>query len=257
MQSSSLWISSAPEKIKLHPRDVHVWYAHIAITEAQANAAYPILSDIEKDRAQRFKFGEHRLKFIAARSTLRKILSYYLPIQPASIGFIENQYGKPMLDSTQNKKGIFFNVSHSHDMAVYAISLEENIGVDIEFKEKSLNFDQIALRFFSAQESQYIQSLINMSEKASAFFKIWTGKEAFIKAIGQGLSFPLKEFQISLKGETAFLESIYGDIDRAKTWSLFQLNVPDNYQACGIVESNTVTLAHWGIEFNVNQHQLS
>src|SRR5262245_13951575 len=133
---SSLWNSSAPGEIKLCPSDLHIWHTCTNITKAQADAAYSMLSMTEQDRSKRFKFDHDRLRFIAVRSTLREILSYYLSIKPALISFTENGYGKPMLDGVKSDTNIFFNISHAHNRAIYAISKEENLGVDIEFTDR-------------------------------------------------------------------------------------------------------------------------
>jgi 4'-phosphopantetheinyl transferase len=243
-----LWTSAAPKNIHLGPTDLHVWQANIEITSTQAQAIYPLLSPTEKDRAENFKFDTHRLKFIAARANLRKILSYYLLMRPESICFTENQYGKPMLDSTQHPSGIFFNLSHAHKIALYAISPVENIGIDIEFMDRKVDFDGIATRFFSKKESQHIQSITAIEKKTRDFFKIWTAKEAFIKAVGRGLSFPLKEFDISFKKGKVFLAHIDGDTYQARDWVLFPLEVPSDYQACVCIQSempelNTITFS--------------
>jgi 4'-phosphopantetheinyl transferase len=248
MQTEAHWSSTAPTQLCLSNSEIHIWRSNINISKSLANEMLPILSSDEKERANSFKFDEHRLKFIAARSTLRKILSCYLEIDPASIKFIENEYGKPKID--KNTKGIFFNISHAHNLAAYAISKEANIGIDIEFINAKVDFNGISTRFFSDKESLYIQSL-PVAEKATAFYKIWTAKEAFIKAIGQGLSFPLKEFEISLANNTVVLESIYGDPCKAKEWTLLTYRVPAEYESCIAIQSITKPrLNSWEIAFN-------
>lgn len=245
-QTSTLWTTTAPEKIILATNQLHVWQSDINITKIQAGRIYSILSKKEKARASRFKFEEHRLKFIAARATLRKILSHYLSIDPNAISFTENKYGKPGLKDEINKSSIFFNISHSHNMALFAISNEENIGIDIEAVNRKIDFDEISKRFFSDRENEHIQAL-PISQKSIDFYKIWTAKEAFIKAIGQGLSFPLKEFEISLNNNTISLASIYGDPNKASTWNLFKYDVPDEYESSIAIQAERPDITSWKI----------
>lgn len=143
------------------------------------------LSADEKVRAKRILLEKARLEFIENRMIMRNILAEYLQIPPEKIEFTYNSYGKPLLKN--NKMNLQFNLSHSHGMGVLAISMGKNIGVDIEYENDGIDFRSVAQTQFSMAENRYFEQL-NYTEKKEAFYRIWTMKEAFVKAVGKGLS---------------------------------------------------------------------
>lgn len=226
--------------------ELHVWQANIEISEHEADKNYTLLSDDEKQRADRFKFRKHALHFIAARSMLRKILSHYLHISPEKIVFAYSEQGKPAIAHPIPQKPIFFNLSHSHGIALYAIVSTPEIGIDIEYKDESLAFLQIAKRFFGENEAALLASFPN-SQKADIFFKIWTAKEAFIKALGKGLAFPLTDFEVTIEDSDIRLKSILGDQNEAQKWRLFSLPFSPQYMATAAIKPQKFTLKLWKI----------
>lgn len=143
------------------------------------------LSADEKVRAKRILIEKARLEFIENRMIMRNILSEYLDIPSAKIEFIYNSYGKPLLKN--NKMNLQFNLSHSNGVGILAVSIGKNIGVDIEYENDSIDFRSVARTQFSTAENKYFEQL-NYMEKKEAFYRIWTMKEAFVKAVGEGLS---------------------------------------------------------------------
>lgn len=186
----------------LHEREVHIWL--VKLDESISAEAESALSPDEKARAQRFHFEKHCRRYMAARYALRRILSYYIPYQPAAIQFEYGSHGKPHLAETQNQQALQFNVSHSKDIAVYALTRQAEIGIDVETINPKRNTIGIAKRYFSPAEIVQLEKL-PASEQAYAFFQIWCQKEAFIKALGLGLAFPLKDFSVDAKGEGGLL----------------------------------------------------
>jgi 4'-phosphopantetheinyl transferase len=157
-----------------------------------------LLAPDEQARAARFRFEVHRNRYIAGRGRLREILSYYLDADPAGLVFTANQYGKPGVDGTDLR----FNVSHTEDLAVYAIARGREVGVDIE-RIRPLAAEGIPERFFSPAEVAALRSLPR-DLQPRAFFNCWTRKEAYVKASGEGLSIPLNSFDVTLlPGEPA------------------------------------------------------
>jgi 4'-phosphopantetheinyl transferase len=154
---------------------------------------YPsgLLSHDEIARAARFRFETHRNAFIACRSILREILAGYLRSDPRSIEFTYNQYGKPLLPN------LFFNLSHSADTAVLAVSRSREVGIDIERIDPNFAAGQIPEHFFSAGEVAALRAL-PPNEQTDAFFRCWTQKEAYVKAVGLGLSISLASFEVTL-----------------------------------------------------------
>jgi 4'-phosphopantetheinyl transferase len=171
--------------------EVHVWMASVKDFIAKQKYFCSILSAPEKKRANRFVFPEHKKRFIIMHGILRELLANYLHTKPENLSFTSNKFGKPKIDN------INFNISHSRDLALFVFAKNYDVGVDIEFINKeSMNLD-IAERFFSTHEAQALLKL-PVAKRPQAFFNCWTRKEAFIKAIGEGLAFPLNKFDVDI-----------------------------------------------------------
>jgi 4'-phosphopantetheinyl transferase len=195
-----------------------------------------VLSPDELGRARRFHFEEDRMRFVRCRSALRIVLSRYLAIPASEIVFEYQTYGKPGLVAQQNPQHLSFNVSHSAGMALIAISAGQRLGVDIEQVRADFDLMTIAERFFSPREQAGLLALPDQV-RVPAFFACWTRKESFIKAIGDGLSFPLAQFSVNTEPDVGpMIEEIHADIGARKHWSLTSLNVGDDYCATLTVE---------------------
>lgn len=212
-----------PEKIpELDNAGIHVWKA--SVKDFTAKQFWPILSNPEKIRANRFVFPEHQDRFIIVHGILRNLLADYLHAKPEDLSFKTNKFGKPKINN------INFNISHSRDLALFAISNNYDVGVDIEFINKDIDLD-IAERFFSAHEAQALLKL-PITQQPKAFFNCWTRKEAFIKAIGTGLSFPLHKFDVDISyNKDSLLLNIRDAKYKPSDWKIFNLNVAKDYAA--------------------------
>jgi 4'-phosphopantetheinyl transferase len=189
--------------ISIHKDTVHLWRVDLnMIAEDQIK----LLSADEAERAHRFKFDIHRQRYIAARASLRRILSFYTDTPPEDIHFDYGKRGKPFLKGSS----LQFNVSHSDHMAVFALTMDHEIGVDIEKIEPEFK-DSVASRFFSQQEYKELQQLSD-SEKVPAFYRIWSKKEALIKALGEGLFAPLDAFSVSVNDGIESVKLIHENI---------------------------------------------
>jgi 4'-phosphopantetheinyl transferase len=172
---------------------------------------------------------------MAGRGALRHILAGYLGCAPAEIGFSYTAYGKPFLRN-EEKHGLRFNLSHSEDQALLAVTRGRVVGVDIEQIRPDFATEEIAKRFFSEREWKELRGL-PAAERTTAFFRCWTRKEAFIKAVGEGLSFPLDAFAVSLApGEPAALRWLRTDKDGARRWRLEDIAAPAGFLAALAVE---------------------
>lgn len=188
--------------LSLLPHHVHLWQIPLDLNTSLEDR-YAILPPDEKKRADRFVFDKHRRRFILAHFALRKILGRYLDIPPEKIQFETLSHGKPQLhpeqryyhDQTSIKHPLEFNLSHSEDIALLGIRTDKMIGVDIEYHQDR-EFLGIAEQVFSEQECQILTKLLDTLQIKS-FFHIWAQKEAYIKAIGQGLSYPLKTLTVA------------------------------------------------------------
>jgi 4'-phosphopantetheinyl transferase len=186
----------------------------------------PLLTPDERDRADRFKFDHLRRSFVLARGVLRVLLGRYLDIDPASIRFGYDEKGKPSL---ARRGPLKFNASHSGDMALYAFTLDCEIGVDVEQVRPFDDLRRIADRFFCAEETTDLMDLPE-EQREAAFFRCWTRKEAYVKAIGEGLAVPLDGFAVSLRpDQPARLIHIGHDSEAAADWTLQNLEPAAGY----------------------------
>jgi 4'-phosphopantetheinyl transferase len=240
--------SFRPAQLSLTATDVHVWRADLCEPGARASSLLQLLAPDERDRAGRFHFQKDRDHFIIARGTLRTILGLYLQAKPQELRFVYSAYGKPALAPDNEAARLRFNVTHSHELALYAVTLGRELGIDVEHLREDMACHEIAERFFSRGEVQALSAL-PASQRTLGFFNCWTRKEAYIKARGQGLSLPLDNFDVSLApGEPAALLRTRDDEQEALRWSLRDLNPGSGYAAALAVEGHDWNLDcwHWG-----------
>jgi 4'-phosphopantetheinyl transferase len=233
----------------LKASDVHIWHATLEQPGEAVQALRAVLSEDELKRAERFHFDLHRGHFIAGRGILRHLLSLYTGIEPGQLQLEYTGNGKPFLPGMEGKAGIRFNLSHSGGMAVYAFTRGREVGIDIEHQRPIDDIDRIAERNFSVKEYTTLGTLPE-GERLEAFYLCWTRKEAFIKAIGEGISFPLQQFDVTLiPGEPARLLSIDGSPEKSKRWSMHNLTISEGYAAALIVEGRDCTLTQHKWEY--------
>lgn len=211
---------AAPETPQLGADVVHVWRAELALAAPQVQCLLHTLADDERARAQRFYFARDRDRFIVARGVLRNILARYLETSPEKLRFTYGTSGKPDLESPSAAARVRFNLSHSSDLAVYAVTLARQVGVDVERLRAGVACEAVADRFFSPGEAAQLRAL-PQHLRPRAFFCCWTRKEAYIKARGQGLFMSLGDFDVSLvPGESAALVATRPDSAEAGRWSI-------------------------------------
>lgn len=221
-----------PKPLCLDKSDVHIWLAPLTSQGVPRLGAY--LSADEQERANRFKFTKDRDAFIVARGTLRCLLAAYLAVQPNAIRFAYNRFGRPIL-ADPPLEGLQFNVAHSGRLALYIVACRQ-VGIDVEQVRSGLDFDSIAASAFSRHEQAELRSVAE-AERPRAFFNCWTRKEAYIKARGMGLQFPLDQFDVSCApGKPARLLAVRSGDDRAERWSMYDLQLGDEYCGAAIVE---------------------
>lgn len=245
MEMTSLSFSPPPFKLELVTDEIHIWCASLDQPVSQFQRLKQTLSMDEQMRAERFHFKQDRKHFIISRGILRTILGRYLNMKPNQLKFCYGKNGKPALAGTFRNRTIHFNISHSEAVGLYAFTQDSEIGVDIEHIRDISEMEQIAEHFFSVRENA-IFSALPKSEKRETFFKCWTCKEAFIKAIGNGLSIPLEKFDVSIvPGEPVKLISIEGDQKRAARWSIQELKPAPGYVAAFALQRRSWLLYCW------------
>jgi 4'-phosphopantetheinyl transferase len=184
-------------QVSIHQQEVHVWSAPLTVSMQEVCAFEQSLAPDERDRANRFRFEQDKTRFIVSRGILRDILSRYLQLEPAEVQFAYGVYGKPMLAPSLKPTGLEFNLSHSGEMALYAIAHQKQVGVDLEQLRVINNLEQLARQCLSPRELQAFLRL-EPAQRQTSFFYYWTGKEAYLKALGQGLRIPLEQIEIPL-----------------------------------------------------------
>src|SRR5262245_977456 len=204
---------------RLSSGSVHVWCLALDLAEKQVDQFRATLSADERERADRYHFDRHRRRFMACRGQVRRILAGYLNARPAALGFQYGTRGKPALAAPWSGSDIQFNVSNSDDVALLAIALGRELGVDVEHVREPRDFESLAAQFFDAGEVAQLRSL-PLQQRREAFFHCWTRKEAVLKAVGTGLSFPLDKVIVTLRpDEPARVVSLNSDqADPANWW---------------------------------------
>jgi len=231
--NSSMW-SRAPEVISLQTGEVHVWRVDLEQTDDVVQRFRATLDPDELQRASRFYFERHRRAFVVGRGFLRDVLGRYLQSQPQVLEFSYGVYGKPALNGEHKDTKLRFNMSHSNNVGLLAMTDERLIGVDVEHIRADFATEEIARRFFSRCEVDVFNTLAK-EEQVAAFFRCWTRKEAFIKATGRGLSQALDGFDVTL-GPGVKAELLRAEDDDASRWSMCDIDVGEDYAAALAVE---------------------
>lgn len=221
------------------PRDeVHVWLAPLPAPAADIPRLSSFLSSDEKDRAERFRLKRHRNTFIFTRGTLRALLANYLGVFPAGLHFAYAAHGKPSLALPQTAPTLAFNLSHTEGMAVFAFARDRRLGIDVEKVRSDFDVEPIAERFFSLAELLALRNVPG-EHRHEAFFRCWTCKEAYIKALGEGFSHPLHQFDVSVShAEPAALLHTRSDPAEAQRWCLRDVPLPAGHVAALAVEAH-------------------
>jgi 4'-phosphopantetheinyl transferase len=239
---------SSPREPRLAPGEVHLWCTPLDLPAARIEALLPLLAPDERGRADRFRSGQLRDRFIAGRGLLRTILSRYLQTAPADMRFEYEPHGKPVLVRSAAQPEISFNVSHSHGLTLIAVAAGLAIGVDLEQVRPVHNLARLVERFFAPEERRQWDGLGEAS-RPLAFFYGWTRKEAWLKATGSGLSFPLDQFCVSLApAGPARLISIRGSSAGTAAWQLHSCEPCPGYVAALAVRADRVEVLRWRLE---------
>jgi len=206
------------------PYEIVVFRLDVEPEAVRASAA--LLSDAARQRASRFAFDHDRRRFIVARAQLCRLLAARLGVRPESVELVYGPRGKPALSRCFADSDLRFNVSHSEDVAVYAFAPGREIGIDVEAIRVIHDADDIAARFFSRCEYEAYCAL-DRRDRPLGFFNCWTRKEAFIKALGDGIYYPLDRFDVSLTpGEPANILRVDSTPGEDCEWTL-QSFVPE------------------------------
>ncbi len=225
----------------LSTKQIHLWCCDLDKNEVRLDEYISLISADEIVRAKKFKFKKDRNCYIISRGILRELLGAYLDENAAKLKFEYTSYGKPYLPN----KNLNFNISHSGDMVVCAFVVGLQIGVDIEKIKQDFDVLELAQKFFSKREIEVLEKQPK-EDLARAFYRCWTRKEAFIKAEGSGLSFPLNKFAVSLEDDNqAILLETDWDASEKSHWSLFSFVPEDNYIGALSVRNKLATVKYF------------
>lgn len=234
-----------PSNLSLSKEELHIWRATLDLPTVGIEALNQVLSIDEKIRAERFRFERDRKNFIVRRGILRTILGFYLNVESSRLQFRHGGSGKPELADTFGNGTLHFSLSHSNGVALFAFARDHEIGVDIEYMREISEMEQIAEQFFSIKENEVFRQLPK-SQMREAFFKCWTQKEAFTKAIGVGLSYPLDSFDVSVDpDQPAGLVRLYGEARQVAGWSVGDVKLAPNYIGAFAVKGNIFETKRW------------
>jgi 4'-phosphopantetheinyl transferase len=210
---------SSPDR----PARVHVWAAHLDLEPEGLAVLSATLSATERQRAARFRLERHRNRFIAGRGFLRLVLSRYLQVEPAGVRFDYGPHGKPELAGRLAGSGLHFNLAHSEEIALLAVTRAGPVGVDVERVRPLAEAAALVARFFSPREGTAYRNL-PADQQREAFFNLWTRKEAWLKATGEGIAHSLHQVEVSfLPGEPARLLRVPAGRVPEGCWSLHHL----------------------------------
>jgi 4'-phosphopantetheinyl transferase len=232
------WIQP-PDVLEMQPGQVDVWRVPLDLSPATVKRLESFLSADERTRAARFRFPGGAARYIVAHGHLRYILARYLNCDPKWLRFSTSEYGKPALQGYS----LEFNLSHSGERALVAVSPACRVGVDVERIRPELELIRMASRFFSQNEVNELMAL-PPGQHQRAFFTGWSRKEAYVKAHGFGLSLPLESFDVSLD-EPAILRATRPAAAEAARWTLRSLDVEPGYAAAVAAEGQGLEFRFW------------
>jgi 4'-phosphopantetheinyl transferase len=227
------------------PGLVHVWAASLDSRPEVLTAFEASLAPEEQQRAARFHFPTHRNRFIAGRGLLRRLLATYLGMKPHALEFAFAPNGKPTLTGLTVHQALHFNLAHSEDLLLIAVTRSGSVGVDVERVRMLPDFEELVASFFSPNESAKFRNL-TAEQKPTAFFDLWTRKEAWLKASGDGITHLLNQVEVSfLQTEPARLVRLPAQYARGSSWSLHELAPSPGFAAALAIATDAPALHCW------------
>jgi 4'-phosphopantetheinyl transferase len=219
----------------LADEDVHVWWLSLDGAATSAEHSMHLLSEAERDRALRFRFEKHRIRFVAGRAGLRTILGRYTGIEASRVRVEASSSGKPFL---ADRPDVQFNVSHSDDRAVLAVA-RRAVGVDLEKMREIEDAPNLAARWFGPSEIRALLAF-PVATQSEAFLRCWTRKEAFVKGKGAGLRMPLTSFEVSVGCGAPMLAVAQGSGDAS--WRLHELDAGPGWVGALAIERESAKI---------------
>ena len=227
--------------------EVHVWHllADELADPAVQTAAVALLSREEQARLGCIRHERDRVLFLLSRGLMRSVLASYLTCSATDLQFTSNAFGKPILHA----RTLHFNLTHSRGAVALAVSGAHEVGVDVEERQRRVDYLGLAQRYFAPDEARHLES-ISEDERADVFFAIWTLKEAYVKGIGRGLTFPLDAFCFDLDVGRLLAFRPLADFV-ARNWHFHQFDLGKRHCGALAVQGGNVTIQmrEWATAF--------
>ncbi len=224
-------VNNIPDE--LSELEVHLFVIAIPDISMYLDELKTFLTEEERQKAARYHFAKDRDLYITAHAILRLLIARYIGQTTTEFGFAVNENGKPYLEGNND---IQFNISHSGEYVLLGMSRHNPLGVDVEIVKEFKNSNSIVERFFSEREKMHYNSLAAV-DRDTIFFRYWVFKEAYIKALGVGMKYPLDQFTVEFKTDATAEIYDVNDQDLHNRWSFHQVNVSEQYMAAVVVTS--------------------
>jgi 4'-phosphopantetheinyl transferase len=225
-----------PPDLALAHNHVHIFLIPTDLPGQTLSHLETLLTPEEQTNIARLRIPAKRTEALISRASLRQTLAHFLHTAPQRLTFTTNPHGKPLLENSP----LHFNLSHTAGMVILAVTLDHPLGIDIESLDRKIEHEDLARRFFTPAESSALLALPS-ADRHTAFFRMWTRKEALLKATGQGISAGLDTFEVPLTPFTAPVQ--------LGPWTLHDLPVPATHSASLATATNTTNHLHfWSIE---------
>ncbi len=229
-ESNIEWLAANPRP-PLKSAEIHLWWACLQVDARKRRELESTLSARERDRAARLRIDRQRERYIAGRGIARELLSHYIGGSPATIRFAIGPYGKPSLPNRVDGKQICFNYTDSQGMALYAFARDCELGIDLEGLARKIQYQRIATRKFTRREAETLLSISDPQGK-QAFLACWTRKEAYGKAKGFGICYPLDSVELcSDQHSSAMIIADDALGEHGGYWTLQQLHPSSDFVA--------------------------
>jgi 4'-phosphopantetheinyl transferase len=234
-----------PPRRAMLDHELQIWCIKLRCDTDLVSSAHSLLVDDERCRAERFLSPQPKDDFVVSRACLRLLLSGFGVGAPTGLRFTYGPQGKPFLEGDAGR-AVTFNISHSDGVLACAFARGRDVGIDIEFQRPLPDYETIARRFFAPAEHADLMS-VGEAERTAAFFDCWVRKEAFVKALGSGLSVPLDSFRVSLiPGHTPALLNVRDTPDEARAWTIHEFLPATNFSgAVAVRDPRMVVHVHW------------
>ena len=223
------WVAQHNNTTTLEANTVYVWRIFLPSFYADIARLGRIISQDELASAKKFVHKRDGERYLIAKAFQRSVIAKYLDVDSSALRFDIEAHGKPYL---VDNKELQFNLSHSGDFALLAVSKGAAVGVDIERTREKIDCQAIAKRFFSKDEFECVDSLKGL-QQVDAFYRCWVKKEAFAKAVGWGVSFPLAEFTVDVHSSEISAVAVHNNKVGDKLYWVMPLKMPnlDKYYA--------------------------